>query len=287
MKIKKFFSTKISSFIAIAITLLIYNSLFSQQINSEVQIILERLPLEKKEELKNLDQKIKSYIDDYDWTGEQFEEPLQVSIQIFLQHKIVNFEDRYKGRFIISNKTDAQYFDKYWVFSYNTGEELIHNESMFNPFLSFIDFYIYIILGEEYDKYGKYLGTKYFEKARNIANSAQFNSQYAWGWEERNRLIDNLLSQEFKPYRNMKDHFFLGLSYVGEDDTTAQKYCGKAFDFIYNTLKKNPDNERVLQFLQAHNLQFIKVLGHDKDLLKRMMSIDPQNEALYKKYIAE
>ena len=287
MDTKNFPKKNLNPLFIILIVLLIQNSLFSQQINSEVQIILEQLPLDKKEELKNFDQKIESYIDEYDWTDENFEELLQVSIQIFLQHKIVNFEDRYKGRFIISNKTDAQYFDKYWVFSYTAGEELIHNESMFDPFMSFIDFYINIILGEEYDKYGTYLGNKYFEKARNIANSAQFNSQYAWGWEQRNQLIDNLLSQEFKPFRNMKDQFFLGLSYVGEEDTTAQKYCGEAFNFIYTTLKKNPNNERVLQFLQAHNLQFIQILGHDKDLLKRMSSIDPQNEALYKKYIEE
>ncbi|MFO7888787.1 MAG: DUF4835 family protein [bacterium] len=278
---------KFSVIVMFTLFFLVNKSLFSQLFDSDIQIILERLPLEKKEELKDFDQKIKSYVDEYDWTGEVFENPLQISIQIFLQHKIVNFEDRYKGRFIISNNSDAQYYDKYWVFPYNSGDPLIHNESMFDPLESFIDFYIYILLGEEYDKYGKYLGNKYFERARNIANSAQFNSQYAWGWKERNELIDKLLSKEFKPYRNMKDQFFLGLSYAGEEDTTAQKYCEKAFTFIYCTLTQDPDNERVLQFLQAHNLQFINILGHDKDLLKRMSTIDPNNKALYKKHINE
>jgi len=271
--------------IIIILCFLAGNSLFSQLIDSNVQIILERLPLEKKEELKEFDEKIKSYIDEYDWTGEVFEESLPISIQIFLEHRYISFEDRYKGRFIISNNSDAQYYDKYWVFPYNSGEPLLHNESMFDPLESFIDFYVYIILGEEYDKYGKYLGNKYFETARNIANSAQFNSQYAWGWKERNELIDKLLSKDFKPYRNMKDQFFLGLSYVGEQDTTAEKFCRKAFDFIYNSLKNNQDNERVLQFLQAHNLKFIEILGYNKNILEKMITIDPNNEALYKKYL--
>ncbi len=273
--------------IIIILCFLTGNSLFSQLIDSNVQIILERLPLEKKEELKEFDEKIKTYIDEYDWTGEVFEEPLQISIQIFLEHRYVSFEDRYKGRFIISNNSDAQYYDKYWVFPYNSGDPLLHNKSMFDPLESFIDFYVYIILGEEYDKYGKFLGNKYFETARNIANSAQFNTQYAWGWKERNELIDQLLSKDLKPYRNMKDKFFLGLSYVGEQDTTAEKYCRKAFDFIYTTLQNNPDNERVLQFLQAHNLKFIEILGYDKNILKKMISIDPDNEALYKKYLEQ
>jgi len=273
--------------IILLLNFLTASSLFSQLIESNVQIILERLPLEKKEELQNFDEKIKSYVDEYDWTGEVFEEPLQMSIQIFLEHRYVSFEDRYKGRFIISNNSDAQYYDKYWVFPHNSGDPLLHNESMFDPLESFIDFYVYILLGEEYDKYGKYLGDKYFKIARNIANSAQFNSQYAWGWKERNELIDNLLSSEFKPYRNMKDQFFLGLSYVGEQDTTAEKYCRTAFDFIYNTLNNDPDNERVLQFLQAHNLKFIEVLGYDKNILEKMISIDPKNEALYKKYLEQ
>lgn len=285
MKHKNFINKKLMYILLIASCFFIKNPLYAQQIESNVQIILEKLPIEKKDELQDFDQKIKTYIDEYDWTGEMFEEPLQISIQMFLQHRYVSFEDRYKARFIISNQSDAQYYDKYWIFPYNSGEMLVHNESMFDPLESFIDFYIYIMLGEEYDKYGKYLGTKYFEKARDIANSSQFNSQYAWGWDERNNLIDKLLSNKMKPYRNMKDQFFLGISYVGEEDTTAQKYCGKAFDFIYNTLIKNPDNERVLQFFQAHNTQFIDILGQEKDLLERMIKIDPQNEALYKKYM--
>ncbi len=285
MKHTKFPLKRLSFIIIITIFVIINITLYAQQFESDVQIILERLPLEKKEELKDFNQKIKSYIDEYDWTGEVFEKPLQISLQIYLEYKYVSFEDRYKGRFIISNKSDAQYFDKYWVFPYDPREPLMHNESMFDPLESFIDFYVYIILGEEYDKYGKYLGTKYFEKARDIANSAQFNSQYAWGWDERKNLIDKLLSNELKPYRNMKDQFFLGLSYVGEEDTTAQRYCRQAFTFIYNSLIQNPDNERILQFLQAHKTQFIEILGQDKELLTKMIKIDPSNEALYKKYM--
>lgn len=263
----------------------IVNSVYSQQINSDVKLILERLPLDKQRELQDLDQKIETYINDFDWTGEEFEEPLKINIQIFLRYKNVGYEDRYTGTFLISNNLDIQYYDKYWIFPYKAGDQIIHNEAVFHAFTGFIDFYIYILLSEEYDKYGRFLGTPYLKKSKEICNLAQFHSQYILGWRERMDLIEQLLSVFFKPFRKMKDQFFLGLSYVGEDSLVAQKYCRTAFSFIDSSLTVNPDNDRVKYFLHAYNMKFIDVLGNDKNILKQMISIDPMNEALYKKLL--
>ena len=98
---------RVAGFVLFASTSILYG----QQISAEVSVILERLPLEKQQRLQNFNDMIATYLSDYDWTGEDFEESIPVTIQIFLQDASANYEDRYTGTFLISNGTDIQYFD--------------------------------------------------------------------------------------------------------------------------------------------------------------------------------
>ena len=260
---------------------------WAQQPNAQVKLMLERLPLEKQQKLKNFAEDIEAYVNDYDWTGEGADEDIPVTIQIFLTDNSVSYEDRYAGTFLVTNNSDIQYFDKYWRFPYQAGESFTHNENIFHPFTGFIDFYVYLILGGEYDKYGRFLGTPYFERAKSITGQAQFNSRFILGWKERTELIDEILSDENKPFRVMKDLFFLGLSYVGEEDSTAHKYCAQSLALLDEILAKNPDDKPTFQFLQAHRAEFIEVFQDDTALLKKLIQLDPENAETYKRYIGE
>ena len=75
----------------------------SQRLQSEVTLTLELLPLEKQEKLQNFVDAIKRYINEFDWTGEEFDEPLTITINLQLQESSSSFEDRYSGIFMISN----------------------------------------------------------------------------------------------------------------------------------------------------------------------------------------
>jgi hypothetical protein len=257
----------------------------AQKIRAEATLLLERLPLEKQQKLKDFYQAIETYISDYDWTGEVWDQEIPLTIQIYLQDHSVSYESRYAGTFLITNNLDIQYYDKYWRFPYQDGERLFHQEGVFDPLTGFMEFYVYLILGGEYDKQGRLLGTPYFEKAKYIAEQAQFNSQFILGWDERNRLIDRILSDEYKPFREMVDLFFLGMSYVGEADTTARRYCNGALDVMDRILRRNPDHPEALQFMKAHHLEYIDLFKGDEEMLRRLMDIDRARAETYEKYI--
>lgn len=259
----------------------------AQKIRSQVRLMLERLPLEKQQRLKDFAEDIETYINDSDWTGEHSDEEIPVTIQIFLMDKSVSYEDRYSGTFVITNNMDLQYYDKYWVFPYQPGDQLFHSENEFHPFTGCLDFYICLIIGGEYDKYGRFMGTPYFEKAKNISNQAKFNSLYILGWQERSILIDKILSEEYKTFRTMKDLFFLGLSYVGEEDTTAQKYCGQALSLLDKIITEDPEDEEALHFLQAHHMEYIDIFKDKKEVLETLLRLDPENADTYRRHIEE
>jgi len=257
----------------------------AQQLRSQVKLMLERLPLEKQEKLKNFADDIEVFINDYDWTGEASDDEIPISIQIFLMDASVSFEPRYTGTFLITNNLDIQYYDKYWKFAYEAGTRLDHNENIFDSFTGFIEVYIYLILGGEYDKYGKFMGAPYFERAKLISDQAKFSSRFMTGLEERTKLIDKIMSDEYKPFREMKDLFFLGMSYVGEQDTTAQRYCSQSLDILEDVLKGFTAREKAEQFMKAHHIEYIDVFKDDQDMLQKMIRIDPDREETYRQYV--
>lgn len=257
----------------------------AQSINAQVRLMLERLPLEKQQRMRDFAETLETYINDYDWTGESYDDEIPITIQIFLMDASVSYEERYAGTFMITNNLDMQYYDKYWRFPFQAGERMEHNENAFHPFTGFIDFYVYIIIGGEYDKYGKFMGTPFFEKAKLISTQAKFNTQFNLGWKERTELIDRIMGDEYKTFRSMKDLFYLGLSYVGEEDTTAQKYCSQSLDLLEKIITDYPDDEEAVQFLKAHHLEYIDIFKDDNEILEKLVRIDPDRESTYREHM--
>jgi len=72
---------------------------------------------------------------------------------------------------------------------------------------SVIAYYVYVILGFDYDSFSPSGGTEYFEKARQIVNESQNASGTKNGWRafesdfNRYWFVDNILNKTYAPYR--------------------------------------------------------------------------------------
>ena len=263
----------------------ITHGLEAQQIKADVTLMIERLPLKKQEELKDFDQVIATYLNDHDWTGEEFENPIPVTVQIFMQDASVSYEDRYTATFLISNGSDLQYFDKYWKFPYQYGEQLIHQDNVYHPFTGFLDYYVYLLLAGEYDKMGKLAGSPYYERSRQIQEQAMFDATFQKGWRERSEDMDYIMSEEFIPFREMKDLFYLGLSYSGEDDKMMKKYCKDAVTALEKIFRKNYEHKEARDFMKATHTDLIDIFKDDPDVLRQMRRMDPDHKGAYDKYL--
>lgn len=258
--------------------------LFPQRVEADVTLTLELLPLEKQQKLQNFADKIERYINEYDWTGEEFDQPLMITINLQLQESSSSFEDRYSGIFMISNNSDMQYYDKYWRFPYAPDMSLEHG-GVYHPFTGFIDFYIYIILGGEYDKLGLKSGAPYYEKARQIAEQAAFDAQFSTGWKERSDLITMFRGTENEKFREMKDRYYLGLSYLDDDNEMAKKYCLEAIDLLEDVFDENPEHKDAINFVKAHHLEIIELVKGNAAAIGKMIRIDPDRRETYQKYM--
>ena len=229
---------------------------YGQKIVCKVEIMLEKMPLENQTKLKYLQDELASYINDYDWSENEFQYDINCELAVaFDEAKTVSYEDRYTATIIITNGIDLQYADKRWTFALKPNESLNHSSS-FHPFTSLLDFYINLLLAYEYDKLNEFGGDKYYDAAYQINEIAKFNTQHYRGWDRRSELITDLRDERQKPYRKLVFHYFAGYYFFEAGDSeNAAAHLMNAVRLV----KSIPKNE-LERFFEVNHFNFLKAL---------------------------
>lgn len=259
---------------------------FAQSISVTVDLELNALPDEKREKLQGFKQILEDYLNNFKWTKDEFLGEFSISWTLLLQDISVSYQDRYKAQILVSNKSDVQYTDRRCRFAYQKGEIPVHPDNNWDSLTSLLDFYMNIIIAEEIDKFGRFLGTPYIEKAKVIADQARFGlGQFIEGWDLRVELIDNLLSDKTKNYREMKDFYFYGLYFAKEDPAKSRTYIKEAINMLQE-IKKNEDPKfkRCEKFLEAHHIEIVELFKDSKDteVFEKMIKLDPDRANIYR-----
>ena len=185
------------------------------QIEAQVTANLDQITGSSRDPLVNFAADVQRYINTNKWTTEDIgNEKIQVSITISLTATAT--ANVYDAQFFLgstrpvykSEKTSAilRLFDDSWEFTYVKNQPLIHDETRFDPLTSFLNFYMYLILGYDFDSYSPPLsGTPYFQRAITICGQAQGSPK---GWDRTNpptyskyTFVEELLNSKFEPIR--------------------------------------------------------------------------------------
>jgi|YelNatPaOPRAMG01_1025707.scaffolds.fasta_scaffold00009_22 hypothetical protein len=262
-------------------------ALQAQEVKARVTTILKTLPLEKQERLADFGARIERYINDHTWF-EDANITVQVQMQWMLEDISSSSEERYRAQILVSNNSDIQYFDKRCRFAYNPNEQIVHNEPAFTSLTALIDFYVYLIIAGELDKYGTLAGTPYYRKALDIAQQARYGlGRFNEGWDLRLELAKKLLSDEHRPFREMVDYYFYGLSLKEEDVEQARKYVAEAVRRLASLLEKDPKDDFCHKFLDAHHIEIVDLFANaaDKSIFRTLMELDPDHADTYKQHL--
>ena len=167
--------------------------------------------------LDELEELAEEYINDNVWTEDRFleEERITCTMQIVFRQSIT--QTSFQADFIMTSRrpiygTSAttkvlEINDKNWQFEFSQGTPLIFETERYNPLTSLLDFYVYIMLGYDYDTFSEFGGEEYFQKARRIHELSQ--AQSSSSNNRRGKLIRELLDPRLKPLRQayFKYHF--------------------------------------------------------------------------------
>ncbi len=279
--------------------LFIIGSSNSQEIDCKVTVNFEQLPPQNKADLSDFAEKIQRYINNYKWTNVDFGgEKIQCTMNIFFTSASGN---NYQAQIFIGSQRKVYDSDKSTAilrilddkvdFVYDKNAPLYHDEFRFDPLLSLIDFYIYIIIGYDFDTYEPFGGTEFFEKAFRICTNAQ-SSKFSRGWQRvtsgysRYNLINELLDPKYSDFRKaMYDYHYNGLDIMQKHPDEAISTIDSVIDVMLNIKNNiNQTSTLVKLFFDAKYLELAQIFknAENKEIyFKKLISADPSHQATY------
>lgn len=294
----------INKIFTIAILFIFTGSLYTQEFNCKVTMNTENLTTEAKDNIVGFDTRIQEYINSYRWTQDDLgNEKIECNIDIFFKGSPT--EHNYVAQVFIGSQRNiyksekntgmVRIFDDKWEFTYVRNQPIYHNNPQFDPVTSFIDFYIYIILGFDYDSYKLYDGTQFFQTAYEIASKARSGGGSV-GWDQKlsglyNRIqfIEELINPKYKLIREaFYNYHYKGLDLLSRNKQKALDNIFKSVEIIGNFQKKN--NERSLLVKMFFDTKYLEICDiflelKDPDIFKNLMSLDPAHQKNYEEYL--
>ncbi len=295
--------TKNALLLIIAI-LLASPGLTAQELNCQISISTPGMSETERQIMQTLRTELREFVNQTNWTPYQFEtsERIEASIQITIEDR--SGGDEYRASIQVQSRRPIyntaynspvfNHRDRDFEFRYREQQPLEYSENTFiSNLTSVIAYYVYIILGFDFDTFSPLGGTPFFEQAQNIVNQAQNASERGWksfeGQRNRYWLVDNLLDNRYRPIREamyvyhrrgfdtMTDNIDLGRSEVLNALEQLQRaHRDRPGSFLMQAVMTAKGDELVNLFSEAPPNEQSRAI----DILSE---IDPSNSSKYRR----
>lgn len=174
----------------IALTLLTFAHARAQELRADVEINASAIEGSSKSVFETLQSSLAEYINNQTWTNAQFSPNEKIECRFYFIAKEYK-DDRIKGDLQIQlsrpvynstyTTTLFNFKDTKVEFDYREGDPLIYNEHTFdNNLTGIFNFYVYLLLGLDFDSFSYLGGQPYYDKAASIVQMAQSSGEIGW-----------------------------------------------------------------------------------------------------------
>jgi len=263
-------------FIALLLFITInYSTLQAQELNCRIQINTSQIQGTNKSVFETLQKALLEFLNNRNWTSHVYgvEERIECSFLLNISKQIS--VDDFEGSLQITSNRPAynsgysspmlNIKDEKIRFRYAEGETLEFNEASHNELTALFAYYIYIVIGFDYDSFSLLGGTEFFQKAEKIVSNAQ-SSPYS-GWKafesRRNRywLTENLLNQTYAPIREYSYTYHRkGLDIMSKNVSDGRTNIATGVNVLLKVHRQKANSYLMQLFFDAKADEIIKIL---------------------------
>lgn len=292
--------------IVFVIALLFCGWLSAQEINCTVTINTEKIEGSNKQVYETLKTAIEEYMNQSKWTNMTFRDAEKIECSMLL---VVNSvaDNLYQCQMTLQSRRPVygtsyttpllNFRDNNFCFSYQEFDRLDYQQNQFTTNLTaMLAYYCYLIIGHDMDSFQRMGGTPYFQVCEDIVNacqSASMESVEQRGWlafdSNRNRyaLINNLLDEAFKKYRNYYyEYHRLGLDEMAGNVTNGRARIAEGLPVLREAYRARPATYVINTFLDAKADELVDIFSKGTDKEKKavyeiLMDIDATRQSTY------
>lgn len=289
-------------------TLCVISIANAQEINCTVTINADNIEGTNKQVFETLKASIEEYMNQNRWTNMTYaeHEKIECSMLIVVQKYE---ENQFRCNMTLQSRRPVygtsyttpllNFKDDHFNFYYQEYDRLDWQQNQFTTNLTaMLAYYCYLIIGYDQDSFQRLGGTPYFQICEEIVNtcqSASMESIEQRGWlafdSNRNRyaLINNLLDESFKKYRNFYyEYHRLGLDEMSGNVANGRARIAQGFPALKEAYRARPATYVVNTFVDAKGDELVDIFKRGTDKEKKtvydiLMDIDPTRQELYEK----
>ena len=281
-------------------------SLHAQEINCTVTINSDQIEGSNKQVFGTLKTAIEEYMNQNRWTNMTFAEQEKIECSMMLVVKAVA-DNMYSCEMTLQSRRPVygttyttpllNFVDHNFNFTYQEFDRIEYQQNQFTTNLTaMLAYYCYLIIGHDMDSYQRLGGTPFFEQCENIVNacqSASMDNSEQKGWlafdSNRNRyaLINNLLDEAFKKYRNYYyEYHRLGLDEMSGNVANGRARIAEGISVLKEAYRARPATYVINTFLDAKADELVDIFKKGTDKEKKevydlLVDIDPTRQSTY------
>jgi histone deacetylase complex regulatory component SIN3 len=280
--------------------LLVSTQLSAQQVDCTVKVNYDAVSSTNKDLLRDFASDVRDYVNNYQWGSENIPDKVRCTLDIFVQ-RVVG-ENKYTAQVFVGSQRPIygsakssvvlRLMDDAWQFTYIKGRPINHNSYAYNDLTSFLDFYMYLIMGYDSDTFERMSGTPMFQKASDMASLGRGSGDAGWqaattGYS-RLQLINELLSPAYENVRaaSWKYHF-AGLDSIAFAPEKAYQNILQSIETIGKVRRlADPRNQIIKVFFDTKYMEIadLFVNNPDKTIYAKIGNIDPAHLKTYEEY---
>lgn len=280
--------------------------LSAQELNCTVTINSDQIEGSNKQVYETLKKAIEEYMSQNRWTNMTYAEKEKIECSMLIVVKEAA-DNMYKCEMTLQSRRPVfgttyttpllNFVDRNFNFTYQEFDRIEYQQNTFTTNLTaMLAYYCYLIIGHDQDSFQRMGGTPFFQQCEEIVNacqSARMENAEQKGWlafdSNRNRyaLINNLLDEAFKKYRNYYyEYHRLGLDEMSGNVTNGRARIAEGLPVLKEVYRARPATYVISTFLdaKADELADLFCKGTDKEkkaVYDLLMDIDPTRQNTY------
>lgn len=286
--------------------LILSSAVNAQELNATVKINTQKLQTADPKVFETLEQTLREFLNSQKWTDDVFEKSELVNCNFILTIQEERSATSFKAELAIQSSrpifgSDQEtpmfnYLDKDVTFEYEQFQPLVYTKNVYNDNLSSIlSFYVYVILGLDYDSFAPLGGEKYLQTAQEILNavpSSATSVNPGWRSSEANRnrywIIENLLSPRMRPMRQgIYDYHRKGLDMMSENSDEGRTTIVLALDQLEKVNQSYPNSMLVQLFSNTKSQEIVEIfkrgtIPEQDRVIQIMTKVDPTGSNKYR-----
>ena len=282
--------------------LLVIKPLQAQELKCDVRVNSNQVEGSDKTIYQNLQTSLYDFLNNTKFTEINFKQNEKIECSILVNVKsregdyftaevsVALTRPVYKSSY---NSQMFNYIDKRFYFEYTDGQTLDFNPNTYiSNLTSTLGFYVYIILGLDFDSFSLYGGDPFFAIAEDIANAApqDANSENGWssnGRQNRHAIISDINNPSYRPLRQfLYEYHRLGLDVMSEKPEQGREAILNSLNYLQNIYERNSMCYFLQLLIESKRDEIVKVFSEGSQKEKNtatniMKAIDPSQSSKY------